>query len=96
MRVQGTEHNIRVGTKVYLREDSTWVNWESYDEGSTNPIDVEGVVYEVGDDSFSLPVNVSWSNGTGNSYHFKDLDVVVPDGEFNRYYGREIPKHEFI
>lgn len=96
MRVQATEHTLHVGTKVYLREDSEWINYDSHEGHSNNPLNVEGVVTAINPNS-TFKVVVKWYNNTNNSYTYDDLDIIVPNPEnYNRYHGRQIPKHEFI
>lgn len=64
------------GLKVYLREDSKYVNpdFEYY-----NPLNVLGEIIDEQTYDYQLPIQVMWENGTKNSYHPRDLDVFIDD-----------------
>jgi hypothetical protein len=61
-----TKPKFKVGDKVMINDDSVW-----YDQGNSNPANVEGVIIEIYDED--LGIVVKWSNSTTNSYNDRDL-----------------------
>jgi hypothetical protein len=63
-----TKLKFKVGDKVMISDDSVW-----YNQGNSNPANVEGVIIGIYDED--LGIVVKWSNDTSNSYNDRDLTL---------------------
>ena len=64
---------FKIGDKVILSPDSQWVSRDSTEAGSTNPLNVEGVIYK---NYSGEEYEVKWSNSTHN-YCYTDDDLIL-------------------
>lgn len=60
------------GIKVKLREDSKWVDFQSNEKDSSNPLNMQGEIISTDSDD-RLPYQVKWANSKTNSYNEDDL-----------------------
>ena len=67
---------FNAGDKVYLLPSSRWVSDESLDDRSANPLNVEGVITHVFEDSYKI----KWGNGQINSC-YEDCDLILAENK---------------
>jgi len=73
-----TKSKFKVGDKVLISDDSQW-----YDQGDSNPANVEGVITEIKNED--LGIYVKWSNDKSNSYNDRDLLLVTGKAKSKSY-----------
>lgn len=69
-----TETEFKIGDIVRIDKNSDW-----YDQGNSNPINIDGVITDFIDEDLGIMVN--WSNGETNSYNERDLILVGAEQE---------------
>ena len=69
-----TKPKFKVGDRVRIDKNSDW-----YDQGNSNPINIDGVITDFIDEDLGIMVN--WSNGETNSYNERDLILVGAEQE---------------
>ena len=74
-----TESKFKVGDKVMISDDSSWLSWTDF----SNPANTEGVVTEIKDED--LGIIVKWSTDETNSYNDRDLVLVTGKAESKSY-----------
>ena len=74
-----TESKFKVGDKVMISDDSSWLSWSDF----SNPANTEGVVTEIKDED--LGIIVKWSNDEKNSYNDRDLVLVTGKAKSKSY-----------
>jgi hypothetical protein len=74
-----TESKFKVGDKVMISDDSSWLSWSDF----SNPANTVGTVTEIKDED--LGIIVKWSNDEKNSYNDRDLVLVTGKAKSKSY-----------
>jgi hypothetical protein len=79
-----TESKFKIGDKVMISDDSSWLSWSDF----SNPANTVGIVTEIKDED--LGIIVKWSNDEKNSYNDRDLvlaeqESYIDDNQLKQY-----------
>lgn len=68
-------NDLKIGDKVMISKKSIYYYVQA-PRYSSNPFNIVGEVYSI-ETYDALPIKVSWSNGTTNSYKKSDLVLII-------------------
>ena len=74
-----TESKFKIGDKVMISDDSSWLSWSDF----SNPANTVGTVTEIKDED--LGIIVKWSTDETNSYNDRDLLLVTGKAKSKSY-----------
>lgn len=75
-----SKKQFKVGDRVRLSASSKWVDSDSKDPKSSNPLGIEGTIDSYSDND-CFRIEVMWDNGRHNSYDDNDLVLVKKSKE---------------
>lgn len=74
------ENEIPIGTRVMLNPTSRWVNSDSYQKNSSNPLNVKGTIDAYDEYNYG----VKWDNRAHNSMYKIGEDLIILGENLNQ------------